>query len=82
MVAIHGLGGHPHSTWMATNDRGEEKLWLRDFLPDDLPKARIMTFGYSSDLGFMHSKSDISIQALCLLQMLREVRRGNEKVCH
>ena len=53
MVAIHGLGGHHHSTWMATDDKEEDKLWLRDFLPKDLPKACIITFAYISDIGFM-----------------------------
>lgn len=40
VVAVHGLQG----------DRTHESdsLWLRDFLPTDIPNARIMTFGYDS----------------------------------
>ena len=67
---------------MATDNKGEDKLWLRDFLPNDIPKARIMTFGYISHFGFMHSESAIAANALHLLQGLHEVRQGIEKVCH
>jgi alpha-beta hydrolase superfamily lysophospholipase len=47
-VAVHGLGGDALKTWTAENG----KMWLRDFLPDDLRDgaaschARVMTFGY------------------------------------
>lgn len=44
IVAVHGFGG-PLNTW--THDVSK-KLWLRDFLPKDLPGARIMSFGYDS----------------------------------
>lgn len=44
IVAVHGFGGPLH-TW--THDMSG-KLWLRDFLPKDLPGARIMSFGYDS----------------------------------
>lgn len=44
IVAVHGFGGPLH-TW--THDVSG-KLWLRDFLPKDLPGARIMSFGYDS----------------------------------
>src|SRR5277367_3733735 len=37
IVAVHGLGGDAYKTW--THENG--KLWLRDFLPDQLPGARI-----------------------------------------
>jgi predicted alpha/beta-fold hydrolase len=44
IVAIHGLDGHPLESWMA----GNGKIWLRDFLPDKVPRARILTYGYDA----------------------------------
>ncbi|CAG7849810.1 SubName: Full=Related to kinesin light chain {ECO:0000313/EMBL:CCA74635.1} [Serendipita indica DSM 11827] len=45
IVAIHGLQGHREKTW--TTDKGV--CWLRDFLPSDLPNARILSYGYDAD---------------------------------
>ena len=45
IVAVHGLGGHPYDTW--THDNGI--MWLRDLLPQDIPNARVMTWGYDSE---------------------------------
>ena len=55
-------------------------MWLKDFLPEDLPEARIMTFGYDSDLGFTRSDSGITNFALGLLGEMRALRRGAEEV--
>jgi hypothetical protein len=32
-------------------------MWLRDFLPDDVPNARILTYGYDSQLTGPHLAS-------------------------
>ncbi|KAL9619052.1 MAG: hypothetical protein Q9160_006307 [Pyrenula sp. 1 TL-2023] len=54
VVAVHGLGANPNYAWTW---RGEEKPdggpretanWLTEFLPEELPDARIMTYGYDS----------------------------------
>ncbi|KAF8530241.1 hypothetical protein BU17DRAFT_60003 [Hysterangium stoloniferum] len=44
IVAIHGLDGHREKSWTADN----EKLWLRDFLPQAIPGARILSYGYDA----------------------------------
>jgi len=44
IVAIHGLNGDREETWTADNGR----LWLRDFLPQDIAVARILTYGYDA----------------------------------
>ncbi|KAF8513448.1 P-loop containing nucleoside triphosphate hydrolase protein, partial [Hysterangium stoloniferum] len=44
IIAIHGLDGHREASWTALNG----KLWLRDFLPKDVPCARILTYGYDA----------------------------------
>lgn len=65
IVAVHGFGGPLH-TW--THDVSG-KLWLRDFLPKDLPGARIMSFGYDSMVvnsksiqGMIESVADLLLQ--------------------
>ncbi|KAG9021524.1 hypothetical protein FS842_006570, partial [Serendipita sp. 407] len=44
IIAIHGLDGHRENSWTA--DDGT--MWLRDLLPDDVPNARILTYGYDA----------------------------------
>jgi len=56
IVAVHGLNGHPKKTWTANNVN-----WLRDFLPPDIPNARILSWGYDANT---HSTSTISAQYL------------------
>ncbi|KAG8814340.1 hypothetical protein FRC17_001194 [Serendipita sp. 399] len=45
IVAIHGLDGHREKSW-TTEDK---TMWLKDVLPNDLPNARILTYGYDAD---------------------------------
>lgn len=53
IVAVHGLDGHRENTWRAENG----VLWLKTLLSDDLPKARVYTYGYDSRT---HSRDYIS----------------------
>lgn len=70
IVAIHGLGGHPYKTWTQ-----KDKLWLRDFVPQTVPEARILTYGYNSAIAFSGSTSGIDEFARTLLERLRHKRR-------
>ncbi|OAA58654.1 hypothetical protein LEL_10876 [Akanthomyces lecanii RCEF 1005] len=45
VVALHGLNGHREKTWTAENGTN----WLRHLLPDDLPRARILCWGYDAN---------------------------------
>ena len=46
---MHGLTGNRETTW--TYKRSEFVVfWPKDLLPDDLPKARVITFGYDADV--------------------------------
>lgn len=56
IVAVHGLNGHRENTWTANNIN-----WLRDFLPSDIPNARILTWGYDANT---HGNSQINTQHL------------------
>jgi hypothetical protein len=74
IVALHGLGGAADTTW--TDDNGT--FWLYDFLPLDLPRARIMSFGYNAETAFSQSVADISDVADSLLSRLENVRQPHE----
>jgi len=72
IVAVHGLNGDLYKTWQ---DEDTGWLWLRDFLPDILPRAHITTFGYNSAVAFSASVSRIEDFAVALLVELTRVRR-------
>jgi hypothetical protein len=76
IVAVHGLGGHWKNTWTDGNNKA---LWLRDFLPSQLPAATIMSYGYNSDTFFTNSVINIDDVALALLDNLEGERRANRR---
>ncbi|KAJ9635309.1 hypothetical protein H2204_005870 [Knufia peltigerae] len=85
IVVLHGLGGDPFTTWTADNKR----MWPRDFIPEIIPTARIMTFGYNSKVAFSPSTADIKDFALDLLTRLRNKRWSADEmnnpiffICH
>lgn len=79
IVAVPGLGAHAFGTWKGRNGY---KMWLRDFLPKDkaFEKARILLYGYRSDLKGNTSKDSIQDYARRLLMQLQHVRSKGE-VC-
>ncbi|KAK1240587.1 hypothetical protein MKX07_004615 [Trichoderma sp. CBMAI-0711] len=48
IVAVHGLGGQGFKSWISL-EGGKARSWLEDLLAQDIPNARIMTYGYISD---------------------------------
>ena len=86
VVAIHGLNGDYETTW--THD-GSGKNWLRDFLSDDIPEVRVMSWGYNAQV--LKSKSIGSIESfarglLIDLKACRSTTESKERplvfVCH
>ncbi|EHK21338.1 uncharacterized protein TRIVIDRAFT_70307 [Trichoderma virens Gv29-8] len=73
IVAVHGLNGKAWGTW---TDKDNRMLWLKDFLPEEIPDARIMTFGYDSTLMFSQSKGRIEDFARDLLNRLWMLRQS------
>ncbi|KAI9681249.1 MAG: hypothetical protein M1817_002531 [Caeruleum heppii] len=70
IVAVHGLNPtstehHAEATWTANG-----RLWLRDFLPAQLPQARILLFGYNANVAFESSVAGVRGQAENLLNRL------------
>jgi len=72
IVGVHGLNSSPGQCWSQ-----EDKLWLRNFLPADLPNARILVFGYNSNVIHEASRARIRDHAKNLLQDLADVRKEN-----
>ncbi|KAI9714206.1 MAG: hypothetical protein M1812_006427 [Candelaria pacifica] len=84
IVAVHGFDGHPYKTWTA-----DSSLWLRDFLPIDIPDSRVLTYGYSLSSGGTISKGNLLHAAQGLLDRLSRLREGKSNrdrpiifVCH
>jgi hypothetical protein len=74
-VAVHGLGGDSVETWTHPKSKA---FWLKDFLPQQIPDARIMTFGYNAAAAFGHSTSDVIDHAKSLLSSLVDKREESE----
>ncbi|KAH8726768.1 hypothetical protein GQ44DRAFT_158670 [Phaeosphaeriaceae sp. PMI808] len=83
IVAIHGLGAHPDDTWSRRrNGESEYVNWLSDprMLPQAVPNARIMRYGYESGwFGKQQIKSRTSTVAKRLLIALRRERKASTK---
>ena len=73
IVAVHGIGADPDRTW--TRDGVN---WLRDkeMLPQTIPQARIMRFGYESQwLGREAIQQRLPLVADQLLRSLTSSRK-------
>ena len=78
IVAIHGLGGNSSATWTTTPPNTH---WLSDYLPQKLPQARILTFGYNpQSLWITESSGSVESAISCFLEELARVRRDTKTV--
>ena len=74
VIAVTGLAGHAYGSW-ATKDGF---MWLRDALPLDLPHARVLIYGYPSQLEDNDARSIIEDYAgsfIARIQVMRETAR-------
>ena len=76
VVAITGLDGHAYGSWSGGNPK---RMWLRDFLSKDLPKCRVMIYGYNSKLSIpgLHTIADFGRG---LREELLRARRSDQVV--
>ncbi|KAK4108885.1 hypothetical protein N656DRAFT_362006 [Canariomyces notabilis] len=75
IIAIHGLGGDKFGSW--TSPSGNGALWIRDFLKDSFPRARIFTYGYDAGKAWLsNSVATIEDAAKDLLARLQIERDG------
>jgi hypothetical protein len=93
IIALHKIDGTPFKTWTHTEvDSGGKKtdtFWLRDFLPDVFPGARIYTYGYNAKIIFSKGTGNIIDFASTLLELILDKRTGREQqrrpivfICH
>ncbi|KAI9799656.1 MAG: hypothetical protein M1833_003972 [Piccolia ochrophora] len=80
LVFVHGLnpfGNRTHAwdTWR----HADGPFWPTDFLPDDIPHARVMLYGYNSNVAFDVSEARIKHHAEELLNRLDDKRE--ESTC-
>jgi hypothetical protein len=77
IVAVHGMNvtgsdDHSENTW---TENESNTHWLRDFLPELLPRARILAYQYNANVVFKASVAGIKEQAINLLHCLQSERR-------
>ena len=77
VIGITGLGGHAFGSWrsrFSTECPLDRPMWLRDFLPQRFPDARIMTYGYDSNRRGSNG-ANITDYRRDFIQCLRNSRR-------
>jgi len=84
IIAIHGLNGDREETWSTGGVN-----WLREFLPDDVPNARILSYGYNSrthgsrfQSQSLYEYGKSFLDALCTFWKRTEVTLGDPHVLH
>jgi hypothetical protein len=71
-VAVHGLGGDAIDTWTHSKLKA---FWLKDFLPKQIPDARIMMVAYNAAAGLGQSTAEMIDHAKSLLTSLVHKRQ-------
>jgi hypothetical protein len=86
IIAVTGLGGHALGSFRSADGLS---VWLRDFAPEDIPRARFITYGYDTAVVASDSNQGIRELAHTLLDELTEFRRSTQTqrrsllfVCH
>ncbi|TDZ14739.1 Protein SERAC1 [Colletotrichum orbiculare MAFF 240422] len=73
VVAVPGLASHAVGSWKAP---GDSDVWLRDWLPEDIPNIRVILYGYDTKLLKNDSASSIEDLGRRLLESLGTFRKS------
>jgi len=57
IVFVHGLTGNAYNTWL---EEGRQVHWPSQLLKDDIPDARILSFGYDADVVHWFSAASVN----------------------
>jgi hypothetical protein len=74
MIAVPGLGSHALGSWKSPNS---DDVWLRDFLPKDVPNVRVLLYGYDTTLPGSLSKQSIEDLGGALLEQIIAYRASD-----
>ncbi|KAF7915832.1 uncharacterized protein EAE98_010912 [Botrytis deweyae] len=73
IVFVPGLGSHPIGSF-----KGKNSVWIREFLPKDLPSARILAYGYDTSILDKNAKHSIPDLAKAFLSSVRAFRSATK----
>lgn len=76
IVALSGPGGHAFGSFQ---EKEGSFMWLRDALPLDIPNARILIYGYDTDLAEVSSFQNFSDLAKTFEIDVQSIRQINPK---
>lgn len=74
VIAVPGLGGHAIGSWKSPSDND---VWLRDYLPNDVPNIRVLLYGYDAPLLRNDSKDSIEDLGKRFLESIKAFRTDN-----
>lgn len=74
VIAVPGLGSHAIGSWKSPSNND---LWLRDYLPDDVPNIRILLYGYHTSLLGNDYKDSIENLGSRFLESIKAFRADN-----
>ncbi|KAI9462626.1 hypothetical protein F5148DRAFT_1286402 [Russula earlei] len=81
IIAIHGLNGHAFNSWTV-----DDVMWLRDLLPEQVPDARVMLYGYTANLVDDTTVSRIKEHARLFIRSLQGLEEIEKRrvifICH
>jgi len=72
IIALTSLDGRAFGSWAFS----PTEMWLRDFLPRDIPQIRVLIYGYDSRIQKRNSWSTLSDFTNNFLLKLTDMRRG------
>ena len=73
------MNGNAFDTWKSKASPG---MWIRDLLPGKYINARVILFGYNSDIKERLNQEGLTQWAVALLDDLRLIRISEKVSCH
>ena len=73
------MNGNAFDTWKSQNS---SKMWIRDLLPAEYRKARVILFGYNSDIKERLNQEGVMEWAVALLDELSSMRISQQVSCY
>ncbi|KAI0437727.1 hypothetical protein F4803DRAFT_570483 [Xylaria telfairii] len=75
LIAVTGLGGHALGSWKSPTSN---EVWLREYLPKDVPNQRVIIYGYNTKLQGARSKQSIGDLGARFMESITRFRADTE----